>query len=224
MKSGKYHFNKGKSNPNYKHGKSIRYKEYYCKECHCKISVTSGYYGKGYCKKCCQKGTRSAGWIGKEERNRRKSQRAKQYYKENTKKCLKRNSLWALNHPEAMKKHQRNWKINNPAKVIWYGLYHRAKRSQLSFRITKQQFIVWHTKQIKKCIYCGIKENELPKNLLLTLNKGFKLTIDRKNNNKGYTLNNITLCCLRCNFIKSDFFTYKEMLKIGKNYVKPKRL
>lgn len=43
-----------------------------------------------------------------------------------------------------------------------------------------------------------------------------RLTIDRKNNNGNYCIDNIVLACYRCNTIKGDFFTEQEMLKIGK--------
>ena len=46
-------------------------------------------------------------------------------------------------------------------------------------------------------------------------NKGFRLEIDRKDNNKGYEKGNLALCCCRCNTIKSDFFTEEEMFKVG---------
>lgn len=54
-------------------------------------------------------------------------------------------------------------------------------------------------------------------------NKGVKrLTIDRKDNKIGYIIDNMVLCCFRCNSTKSDFFTFEEMLKIGKKIIKPK--
>jgi hypothetical protein len=42
------------------------------------------------------------------------------------------------------------------------------------------------------------------------------LTIDRKDNNFGYTSKNIVLACDICNVVKSNIFTEKEMLEIGK--------
>jgi len=46
-----------------------------------------------------------------------------------------------------------------------------------------------------------------------------KLTLDRKNNNKPYTIKNIALACCRCNYIKSNLFTYKEMIKLAKEFI-----
>lgn len=36
--------------------------------------------------------------------------------------------------------------------------------------------------------------------------------LDRKDNNKGYTVDNIVPCCWGCNKLKSDKFTYEEFL------------
>ena len=36
--------------------------------------------------------------------------------------------------------------------------------------------------------------------------KAKRLTIDRLDNSRGYSLDNIVWCCYRCNAIKGDFF------------------
>ena len=51
---------------------------------------------------------------------------------------------------------------------------------------------------------------------------GIQLSIDCKDNDLGYTIDNIVLACDRCNFIKSNIFTYEEMCFIGENLIKPK--
>ena len=51
---------------------------------------------------------------------------------------------------------------------------------------------------------------------------GVRLTIDCKDNSLGYIKDNLILACDRCNFIKSNIFTYEEMLFIGETFVKPK--
>ncbi len=40
--------------------------------------------------------------------------------------------------------------------------------------------------------------------------------LDRKDNNKGYHIDNVVPCCWECNRIKSDKYNYIEFLKIGK--------
>lgn len=52
----------------------------------------------------------------------------------------------------------------------------------------------------------------------LSLRSAF--SIDRKDNNKGYIMGNITLACKRCNIIKGKWFTEQEMLEIADRYLK----
>ena len=48
------------------------------------------------------------------------------------------------------------------------------------------------------------------------------MTIDRKNNGGGYTPDNVVSACFLCNKIKGSFFTWEEMLEIGRLFVAPK--
>jgi len=41
--------------------------------------------------------------------------------------------------------------------------------------------------------------------------------LDRKNNYIGYTLENCCVCCKVCNSVKNTFFSYQEMLLLGKS-------
>ena len=74
----------------------------------------------------------------------------------------------------------------------------------------------------EKCHYCGItikmvndlvdKEQIFKKKLT----RGFVLEIDRIRPNEEYTKENSVMCCYWCNNAKTDEFTEKEFLKIGK--------
>jgi hypothetical protein len=79
-----------------------------------------------------------------------------------------------------------------------------------------KDFKDWYDKQEKICIYCGIKEENLKDDPLQFGRRVGHLTLDRKNNNNGYMLENIVLSCYRCNTVKSNLFTYLEMIEIGK--------
>jgi len=153
------------------------------------------------------------------EFKQKRSKYGKKYYKKNKKKINEDNINYARNHPIKIKRIKTNWRKNNPIKIRWYTLLNRAK-----VFFTFKEFYNWYIKQPKKCIYCGIEENKLKlkKYKLFAVNTK-SLTIDRKNNNKGYILNNIALACGRCNLIKSNFFSFKEMLNIGRKYVVSRR-
>lgn len=52
-----------------------------------------------------------------------------------------------------------------------------------------------------KCVYCGDTHN---------------IGLDRIDNSKGHTLDNVVPCCYECNIARSNNFTYEEMLELGK--------
>ena len=101
-----------------------------------------------------------------------------------------------------------------------YNERHDAyNRKHHKFNITKKEFIEWYEKQPKLCAYCDIPEEKLSL-LKDSTNKSKKLNIDRIDNDKGYEIGNMVLSCTRCNYIKSDFFTFDEMREIGQKHVK----
>lgn len=70
----------------------------------------------------------------------------------------------------------------------------------------------------KTCHYCGIKETDfLPiwGEFYGGKKRGGTLEVDRKDNNKGYEIDNCVLACAICNMSKSDKFTYEEFKSIG---------
>lgn len=46
--------------------------------------------------------------------------------------------------------------------------------------------------------------------------RGKRLELDRKDNDKGYTIENCVLACAICNNAKSNKFTDKEFIEVGK--------
>ena len=125
---------------------------------------------------------------------------------------------------------QCHWKIqkSTPGYLIWNerrkiraklwvrtppGIYsalvrHNSKEYRKKIQISKNEFISWYKEQIKRCSYCG------------TLNN---LTVDRMDNDGTYNLNNIVLACRKCNFIKSNVFSFNEMSEIGNKYLRNKK-
>ena len=62
----------------------------------------------------------------------------------------------------------------------------------------------WFEKNIntQPCTYCGTTDEPIG--------------MDRIDNNKGHTTDNVVPCCQICNKVKNNIFTVDEMKKIGK--------
>jgi 5-methylcytosine-specific restriction endonuclease McrA len=101
----------------------------------------------------------------------------------------------------------------------FYNLKFRAKKSNIPFLLTRKQFGEWFLNQELKCHYCGKSVNFGGEDY--TNGNSMKhLTIDRKNTILGYDIDNIVISCRKCNTIKGDWFTEKEMLEIANKYLK----
>ncbi|GEM_PF-6678823 len=98
---------------------------------------------------------------------------------------------------------------------IFYDLKYLSEKRHKSFDLEKEEFIIWWHDQDQECFYCKTSiEDVLDSDIRLDY-KVDRLTIDRLNNEKGYQIDNIVLACNRCNSIKSNFFTFKEMQVIA---------
>lgn len=112
----------------------------------------------------------------------------------------------------------------NRKKALWFqtpeGIYAHllagAKKRRITLNFGKEEFSKWWVKQNKRCYYCNRTLKEIKECEDIFAKRFKRLTIDRKDNTKPYILENMILACYRCNAIKSDFFTEKEALKIGK--------
>lgn len=97
-------------------------------------------------------------------------------------------------------------------KGFYRTIQFNARKRSIPVEMTQFEFIEWYNKQEKVCRYCLLKD--LSKLVMIGGRKRF--SIDRMDNSKGYLLDNICLCCLVCNQVKSNLFSYSEMVKIGK--------
>jgi len=88
--------------------------------------------------------------------------------------------------------------------------------------ISREAFVKWYDSTRKQCVYCGIEEHELSSLGNSYNNKAHRLTVDCIDNSLGYIEGNLVLACLRCNSIKSDFFTHEEMKRLSMQFIFPK--
>ena len=107
------------------------------------------------------------------------------------------------------------------------GMYSTTKGSvnfynNTTLEISREDYYNWHNSQEKKCVYCGIPEDDLIHMGNYYYEKCDRLTVDRKDNSVGYKEGNIVLSCYRCNMTKGDVFSFDEMVEIGHKYLEPK--
>lgn len=120
--------------------------------------------------------------------------------------------LMKKHYQESLRGKQMKDKYHYSPEGIYVVIKSSASRRNLTCNLSREEFIKWYNKQEKICHYC----NKTEKDSLNDMNRKMKrLSIDRKDNNKGYELNNIVLACYKCNMIKSNDISYEKMLKIG---------
>ncbi len=85
--------------------------------------------------------------------------------------------------------------------------YNRLQRSaasrELSLELTYEDYL--ELTKIPKCFYCEIA---IPWNA----NRQLSYFLDRKNQNEGYTKENVVVCCCTCNQIRGAQLNFEEML------------
>lgn len=177
-----------------------------CTKCKKELPITEFHKGTNndglhcWCKICNKKFRRTIEYQEYHKIYKRK------YYQNHKQKCL-----------TYVKKYQQNEKYleyQKSPKAIYRALRKSSKARNIKLLINEKEFINWYDKQIKLCHYCGRTLEEIKNDS--HYHRTNKLTIDRKNNNIGYILDNIVLACWICNNIKSNLFTQKEMSLIGK--------
>lgn len=88
-----------------------------------------------------------------------------------------------------------------PFTSSYSNLRYCAKKKNLELDITYKDFLEFT--KIKQCHYCYSLIEWKP-------SKYYKYHLDRKDNDKGYLLDNCVVCCTKCNYGKSNRYTYYE--------------
>lgn len=126
-------------------------------------------------------------------------------YRRKTECCQKCSSYLGLNKINIKPKYQ----------GLLTKIKNSAKKKNLNFNLTLNdvlQFII-----IDKCHYCecsidwDIKNNN-------------RYNLDRKDNNKGYTKDNLVVCCWKCNNTRSNLYTYEEFLLLKEGLINIQKL
>ena len=150
----------------------------------------------------------------------------KEYYRhyreEHREQIAEKNRLWRARNPDKERAKRERQKLSGytdayqkqyrtTASSRYSALKSRAKARGIKFDILKDEFLQWFDEHPKYCSYCNV-------DLTIGTNGKHKvwLTVDRKNNGKHYTLDNITISCMRCNLMKSNDISYELMVRIGK--------
>ena len=97
--------------------------------------------------------------------------------------------------------------------------YIRSVRKDLLY--TQDEFLAWYELHELKCAYCDLPEEYISVLDDSVMRRSKHLTLDCKDNEIGYTIDNIVWSCPRCNFMKSDFLGFHAMRDIGQRHIKP---
>ena len=113
--------------------------------------------------------------------------------------CLKKELLTKLNENKEIKHNRLSLGVASLRKTI--DSYKRiAKKRGRSFELTQEQFVEL-TK--KDCHYCGASPNNITESNNC-YGEYIYNGIDRIDNSKGYTLDNVVPCCKICNYAKRN--------------------
>lgn len=112
-----------------------------------------------------------------------------------------RKRRYRVSHTEKLVKYNKAWDKKHPARAIHTNLLRRAHKKNFEI-CTQQEFIVWYSQQLHVCHYCNCTEQEQRQD------RASRLEIDRKNNDIGYTIENMVFACSRCNIAKFNFWDY----------------
>jgi len=158
------------------------------------------------------------------QKNKEKNkEHKKEYYQKNKENKKEYYQMYRIENKEKVKEYfKKYYEENKENKKEYYqmpqgvfrAILNSAKKRNLECNMTKEEFIDWYKNQERKCHYCKRSEEETCKEIVNGRKYG-RLSIDRKDNTRGYSLNNIVLACFRCNGIKSNYYTEQEMLQFG---------
>jgi hypothetical protein len=100
-----------------------------------------------------------------------------------------------------------------PFEYLYNSLRYKSKTRSIPFSLTFEEFMEFT--KIPTCHYCECKIEWVEHNTNKSI-RGYRYNLDRMDNDRGYTAPNCCVCCPTCNGVKSNVFSYKEMVELGK--------
>jgi hypothetical protein len=100
---------------------------------------------------------------------------------------------------------------HRPFEWLYHSFVSSARIALHVNELTYEDFVKFTDK--KTCHYCNAPVFWVEFSSKGPLKRSYNL--DRMDNSLGYLKTNVTVCCTRCNFAKSDHFTYEEWVKLG---------
>ena len=129
----------------------------------------------------------------------------KNWYEKNKERVKDKLKEFNLKYPGRISENRKKWADNNVEKRLLKGAKGRSKRDGIYFKLEYEDIVV-----PVKCPILGIKlktnNRQVP--------KYNSPSLDRINNNRGYTKNNIQVISYRANTMKGDA-TPKELLQFA---------
>lgn len=125
----------------------------------------------------------------------------KEYNQSNKERFAKNNKLWRAKNIDRLKL-QDSIRDHDPLRRFKKSV-HVSKRRKLEWEISLEDFEMLCP---LPCYYCNNKLEDRTKSTYCAL--------DRKDNSKGYCLDNILPCCATCNYLRGDILTVDETLKL----------
>lgn len=97
-----------------------------------------------------------------------------------------------------------------PFEWLYRTIIKYTKERNIEYSLTLDEFLEFV--KIDKCHYCftKIKWTEYSTDIINKPDCKARYNLDRKDNNIGYTKDNCVVCCKRCNYAKSNKYSYKE--------------
>lgn len=119
------------------------------------------------------------------------------------KQCTSTRRLQQLNDDpiakQLNKERAAQWQRDNPIRFRWLQAKSRAARKGIDFEITEEHILTAYEQQSGVCAYTGVDLT-----MECSTSAPHAASIDRIDSTKGYTPDNVVLCCAVINSMKND--------------------